>query len=107
MSVLTTTERDNAKYFTFPLIRGGKKGPQIALHAVTSTNDPVLAGGTNLRVQLVITIPTDEVAGGTLHNPGVLGHVLHANRAFRVRDWRPLDRCFTGNLSTFLHETVH
>ena len=79
---------------TFSRILFAEEGFQVALHTVTSTDDRILAGGANLRVhrQLIITTTADEMAGGTLHNPGILGEVVKADGAFWVRNLRSLNR---------------
>ena len=77
---------------TFSRIFFAEEGFQVALHTVTSTDDRILAGGANLRGQLIITTTADEMAGGTLHNPGILGEVVKADGAFWVRNLRSLNR---------------
>ena len=77
---------------TFSRILFAEEGFQVALHTVTSTDDRILAGGANLRGQLIITTTADEMAGGTLHNPGILGEVVKADGAFWVRNLRSLNR---------------
>ena len=74
---------------------------------MTSSDDCVLTSGTNLGVKVVVTAAADEMASGALHDPGILGQVLKADRTFRVRDLGSLGRAATSNLSPLLYEILH
>ena len=84
-----------------------EKGSQVTFHSMTSSDDSVLTSGTDLGIQLVVTAAADEMTSRALHDPGILSHVLKADRAFRVRDLGSLCRAATSNLSPLLHEILH
>ena len=84
-----------------------EEGPKVTFHAMTSSDDSVLTTGTNLGVQLVVAAAADEMTSGALHDPGILGHALKADRALWVWNLRSLGRCATSNLFPLLHEILH
>ena len=61
-----------------------EEGPQVALHAVVSSNHSHLASWTKLGLQLVVTDSTHGMAAVALHDPRLMCHVLKANGAFWV-----------------------